>query len=1079
MVSMAGDGRCADWRLYGEPIYCEVDVDPEDVLYSGSEDEYYAGPGQRKRRYEEKAEQFLRGRLPLLLSTTLRGPFSKESGWDNPWRGRGGRVVRQPDEAGPLSAELPSLFPAIAVDGGGNETSEASINSLDASRPKERMQTNLDDGVTKLPAPPTTATHGDEQTLRWVEAWVEDVQAQTASRREFRTTAPEDRPAQQTKKRPASPDRLRQETAKRTRTDRSGPFNIGSPTQVALDSRPPRQIPNSTSGGIPTPPVGCATPTAADRPESPSGALPILPPNSSLQASLPSALYSAPPASEAEASNPLPRVLKRPSMEAAKPHSASRASLLAKRNRRLPLCNTQPRLLNSLNEKGSVWRSTKPAHPVKAGLRGTQKAGAALPHPGDVAGPAEKGLGGASPNSSTRAREVIIRPPGPEEPEESSLASLRDESFHYRTRPPAPQDSESSGDHAQGLSQEGAAELEVCEGDFDGPTMITLGTPIPESYDSVKNSRSPSESAAPTGFESRHEVPGRCLEPEKPLGNVPPALVQEKTTHDEHTAEGYDGSAMASSEPEKPQGTQCSFLNIGTGAGAQATRGSTRHEYLRSLARITIASLSQADQPADQGVGPDAGKRCHEAPPITGDSSRSSVSLVDQAHGPASTQGEIGAGRLLVPEPHPTTTGLDISLQHSTPEAGRMPEGLHRDAISAVPQQDQDVDRHQTDVDATSAREEVRADHADIGSLLGPDSPRLGTQDQSPWDWKPQDVDRRPGDVARSAGKVHSRVEASPACHKTANPSLTAPASPQSPWAATDDVVIQPQAKHLTSPSSPSTRYMDRTGGLGWHGLAIPSTPAAQQSSLPTPDFTLSIKSFRRFSSPSPEPPVRSRGRGILRSGPPRASENSKPKRRVHFDAPAEDANRDENDFDNADRDNDEDYIEAGLPKRPTRGKVRPPPQVEGRAASPPPPRALLASLPAEVEKFRQHFDVVASRGPGGAGRRPRKPLLPSASQQLPSSPPADAMASRFEEVDAQAASRPGDVGSRGEKQTAEVRPPEDDISAVLDNLGDFLEIHDVSAELSAARAAAGRGRNSRFVQPPRYGIGLEVNPWL
>lgn len=321
----------------------------------------------------------------------------------------------------------------------------------------------------------------------------------------------------------------------------------------------------------------------------------------------------------------------------------------------------------------------------------------------------------------------------------------------------------------------------------------------------------------------------------------------------------------------------------------------------------------------------------------------------------------------------------------------------------------------------------------------------------------------------------------SPTSRKAENAPLASPAPPQSPWAAADEAAFLPEPIQLTSPCSPSTRRAGQHGGSPWQEPAMPSTPLGEWSSLPTPDFTLSIKSFRQFNSPSPEPPVRSRDRGILKSAPSRANENAKLKRRVHFNIPATDASHLENSSQAVDPDTQEDPIDAGLTKRASRSKRRPPPRVERRAASPPLPPALLASLPPEVEKFQDHFDVMTKRGSGDAGRRPFRPMLPSASQQLLSSPPVDAMAERFQAADAQAAPAPSVFSSPVEKRLPVIQPLEEDISAVLDNLDDFLEVHDVDAELSAARAAAvtpEQGRSELFVREARYSVGLEANPW-
>ncbi|KFH48572.1 hypothetical protein ACRE_006800 [Hapsidospora chrysogenum ATCC 11550] len=71
---------------YGDTIYCEATCLPEEVYYQGSEDEYYENHSARRLRYEAAGRRFLDGDVPLILTATLRGPFGRDSGWDNPWR---------------------------------------------------------------------------------------------------------------------------------------------------------------------------------------------------------------------------------------------------------------------------------------------------------------------------------------------------------------------------------------------------------------------------------------------------------------------------------------------------------------------------------------------------------------------------------------------------------------------------------------------------------------------------------------------------------------------------------------------------------------------------------------------------------------------------------------------------------------------------------------------------------------------------------------------------------------------------------------------------------------------------------
>jgi hypothetical protein len=78
-----------DWRareLGDEPIYCSALETPEDVECFGSDEEIDDNARiARRLRYEEQGLRYLRGQPPLLMSTTLRGPFDRSSGWHNPW----------------------------------------------------------------------------------------------------------------------------------------------------------------------------------------------------------------------------------------------------------------------------------------------------------------------------------------------------------------------------------------------------------------------------------------------------------------------------------------------------------------------------------------------------------------------------------------------------------------------------------------------------------------------------------------------------------------------------------------------------------------------------------------------------------------------------------------------------------------------------------------------------------------------------------------------------------------------------------------------------------------------------------
>ncbi|UKZ56098.1 hypothetical protein TrVGV298_009926 [Trichoderma virens] len=88
-----------------DSIYCEALFSPQDIYYEGSEDEDYDDAEARRQRYEAAGQQFLAGRVPMLLSATLKGPFEEDSGWVNPWRSknRTAHLQHQPESQSAVS----------------------------------------------------------------------------------------------------------------------------------------------------------------------------------------------------------------------------------------------------------------------------------------------------------------------------------------------------------------------------------------------------------------------------------------------------------------------------------------------------------------------------------------------------------------------------------------------------------------------------------------------------------------------------------------------------------------------------------------------------------------------------------------------------------------------------------------------------------------------------------------------------------------------------------------------------------------------------------------------------------------
>ena len=111
--------RGSDIHWGQDTIYCEATCDPEDVFYAGSDDDDYESSVVRRQRIEAAGKRFLNGDAPLMLSSSLRGPFEESSGWRNPWRSKRTttKQLPRPIPESPCKNKAPtSPNPAIADD---------------------------------------------------------------------------------------------------------------------------------------------------------------------------------------------------------------------------------------------------------------------------------------------------------------------------------------------------------------------------------------------------------------------------------------------------------------------------------------------------------------------------------------------------------------------------------------------------------------------------------------------------------------------------------------------------------------------------------------------------------------------------------------------------------------------------------------------------------------------------------------------------------------------------------------------------------------------------------------------------
>ncbi|KAJ4411620.1 hypothetical protein N0V82_008989 [Gnomoniopsis sp. IMI 355080] len=222
--------QCQDVDQVGEePIYCETQHD--DILYSGSEDEYYEAPEHRRLRIEAKAVQFLNGNLPYLLCARLKGPFSSKS-WNNPWKSK--RAQRQGAQRKVHSQSRRSMTTVEAARG---PSSGRAIDDL-----PDTQRTSL----YPLPSPETTNPpsarknqYMAEEEFNRIRTWRETVKSVPVITDPFwASQQDETQQSTTTRKRSADRDWLRKQGSKKRKSEASRKLApVESPSQTAAKMR--------------------------------------------------------------------------------------------------------------------------------------------------------------------------------------------------------------------------------------------------------------------------------------------------------------------------------------------------------------------------------------------------------------------------------------------------------------------------------------------------------------------------------------------------------------------------------------------------------------------------------------------------------------------------------------------------------------------------------------------------------------------------------------------------------------------------------------------------------------------------
>ncbi|KAK3683898.1 hypothetical protein B0T22DRAFT_469128 [Podospora appendiculata] len=1052
------DSGC-EWlqpQLFGdEPICGEVEPHPndDDVLYSGSDDDAYPNPDERRIRCEVQARRFLQGEPMFLLSASLRGPFGKEHGWMNPWRSRS-TIPKPKPRAAPRSSKKRRISGAGTAFAEHGEYSQAPGPS-----------------PCHLPSPESATSAPlflDSETFSRVRHWrdnvVAEIQTSTSSPQRAFSTAT-------TPPRPISP---REQTPEEPSSQSTGAVDPGS-SRPNLDTGKSQYVHASSQQLI------CD-----------------------------------------QASSPLSRGLAKSQTPSQRLAPSQRFSMLevpfSTSHNRL---NLQPPDITDISPRAMriTELSTKPRDVDRT-------------HPLDV----QEG----SPTDALRtvSRAELLRQG---HKADISFRTRSDRSFRFRSKAarekpehvtPVPKTATPTGEEENetrsgidvvGCQDPGAVDIQNPELDENSENADIRKAEEPSFADDAAD-EGPGSQATSSDQSSAGSIPvmnGSIKEANKE------DQIDEGQTEEDHAEEDHpedDNAGAAASLIDGPTlvpsmsstaSELSSMISMGFFSAEKQSQNIVETPTKISGKLLWPRSQQSVQSPAlfhcttEQNPSPvktevdDA--QTGESPSMADDQSLATDGLVDQER----------AAMDNVNDNDQTSTGSE-NVKDQTEEDAELARKTKSGSPRSEPEDQSPWGK--ADMEIIMAQESLITLAKAAKDTVIPEieycraeEPIIECLEKSPgqqssWTESAGVLSRPPivvGQHQPEVNHLHMSLMAARALEQI---------DAQSPWKSGDSQIpvletrlfnpisspanSSPRLPETTTPylpPQPSSGYGD-TGTPGLQSFPIqPSTPNTKQSSLPTPDFTLSIKSFRDFMTPSPKRRRKRRrvstddGRlsstqalvdAAISNPWARSSINKKQKKKAKKDKnrrvswaplPGEETEQASTPtIDPQTTSNVTDSSASGsTPKR-------------ARGASPPPLGTPTTSLPARNQKFGKHFAAMASRRVrAGTPRKSTNRLLPSASQQTCDSPAVDAMAEAFLQADEQLAMYQGATGSDhqegpsssqirtgaadAEEETQEGQTDEDgeetqlesvdDVTEVLDNLSEFLGSWDVDAELAKARA--------------------------
>ncbi|AEO71082.1 uncharacterized protein THITE_2059059 [Thermothielavioides terrestris NRRL 8126] len=1064
-------------HFHDEPVYCEAPHRPEDVLYSGSDDEAYSSAAERRIRLETQARRFIEGKPVFLLSASLRGPFDRTSGWVNPWRSKSDAAYR-------TGTTQRRKRPAPQRAAGQNDSSNPCPPLTPESKAAEQPQV--------LYTPPL---YMDDDAFERVRNWRDRVIAETIGvptsaaqsvPHTEPTSADSRRATQQTIRRqsditPRTPNDELARTIPPDTTDLS-PRAVKLYEQLVLSSRESRlpsakrMVTNETASKA----------THAGK-------------------SLPSTTRGAQKYLKAANSTPLGAVLEATLSSApAKTQASSRTDGSFRYRRR-----------DGRGKASSLGRS-KLADPPSAPNDPSTPANSV----GPIAPTAE--LEKSESNESTgvrRSAKASRAMSGAGQPvDEVSPGIKAQQAPEGASQCHPPQSIQDAGGQATDQGHGYKHDVVEAASQIDGPTLVPSWSPSNSDHMSMPSFGHFSvEKHSQDVVSSAFGLPRRLLWPKS----------RRSALGDDLFASGLESSDTPVSKPQE-LGLECCH-----------TQSTCPPAQQKECPPQTVENITTVRMPSEQNVQTSGQRNQHVFPEVVvrgaegaanGAAERETTSEAEDEHLQRTEEPHIPPEAESAPadQVEPEQSGVSQRPEAQSPWVTDDSAAITRRPSTSHSQHRSDF--HSSPPNATQSpwtKETDLAPGASGSACLAPSShvpaakPSLVAVEQaasqSPWA-------RGDSQLQLPATRLFKPLSSPASSHVLPTGNTITHSESRD-----DDVSMHDSQLYPHRPSTPETRQSglptpDFTFSVkSFKQFMTPSPrPAAKRRRISaiTDDHLPSTQALVDAAISNPwaaQPPSTNSTKPKSKSKSKPKQKHKRPAKRVSW---ADQAGEEEPSTPSSTHPSDQPAQPASSGSRPRRA-----------AASPPPSILSTAELPAADQKFGRHFAAVASRRvgtttlkavPGRCAPSAGSRLLPSASQQVCASPAVGAMAEAFLRADAEAAGvlacdgfgdgerdgdgdwqragdgqRTGDEDGDGdgdgdnmdggrseeeeEEETEEEEPQVDDVSAVLQNLDDFIQSWDLDVELAKARTEREReSRAHRDVPGTDAGLSglLDIGVW-